>query len=455
MQGRPAPLHGSQPRATACGYSGAVEARWDDRIGWRRWRIALLLGLGVLVNYIDRVNLSVAHGSLQDRFHISEITFGYLLSAYNLTYCLCQLPMGLILDRFGVRRVGRFSTILWSVASFAAAAAPSIPAFFGARFLLGVGESPIFPSNAKAIGHWFPRQERSLATSLFDSAAKLASAIGVPLVGILLLKLGWRASFAFTGIISLLYFLLFTAVYREPEQDTKLSARELAHIRSNQSLTEVPLGEDVHLSFAQLLLQPKVIGLSLGVSAYNYSFYLLLTWLPTYLSQSLHIDLLHSFLYTGFPWLIATVVDILVGGWLVDALIRRGVHAGRLRLAMLLIGMAFGLGILGAGPARTAGQALFWITISLAGLSAAAPIVWSAPSLIAPRGNVATVGGIVNFTGQIGAISAPILTGYIVQRTHSFAAAFVVAAVYLALGFLSYATLLRSVEPMKLKAILT
>ena len=332
-----------------------MEAWRQQRVGYRRWRIAFLLGLGVLVNYIDRVNLSVAHGALQGQFRISDVTFGYLLSAYNLTYCLCQLPMGLVLDRFGVRRVGRISTILWSVASFAAAAAPNIPAFFGARFLLGVGESPIFPSNSKAIGHWFPRQERSLATALFDSAAKLASAIGVPLVGILLLHVGWRLSFAFTGVISFFYFLIFTAVYREPEEDLKLSSAELAHIRTNQSLTEVPTGDDVHLSFAQLLLQPKVIGLSLGVSAYNYSFYLLLTWLPTYLSQSLHIDLLHSFVYTGFPWLVATVVDIIVGGWLVDALIRRGVHAGKLRLAMLLIGMAFGLGILGAGSGAHGG----------------------------------------------------------------------------------------------------
>ena len=156
----------------------------------RRWRIAWLLGIGVLVNYFDRVNLSVAHGALIASFGVSDIAFGYLSGAYNLTYAALQLPIGVILDKFGVRRVGRVGTFLWSVASFAAAATPNLGGFFGARFLLGVGEAPTFPANAKAVGLWFPARERSFATSLSDSAAKFASAIGVPLIGIVLIHAG-------------------------------------------------------------------------------------------------------------------------------------------------------------------------------------------------------------------------------------------------------------------------
>lgn len=410
----------------------------------RRWRIAALLSAGVLVSYIDRVNLSVAHDALTGAFHISRGTYGFLLSAYNVTYCLCQLPMGLVLDRFGVRRVGRIATLVWSLASFAAAAAWSVPSFFGARFLLGIGESPTFPANAKATGHWFPRGERSFATAMFDSAAKFSSAIGVPLLGTLLLVIGWRLSFAVTGILSLLYFWAFTAIYREPEEDTALSADELAYIRSDQTAPDyVPPSDDV-LSLSQLLQQPKVIGLALGVLAYNYCFYLLLTWLPTYLSSSLHVDLQRSFLYTGVPWLVATVVDLVLGGWGVDWLVARSRHPGRVRVAVLAIGMLFGLGIFGAAPAQHVGTALFWITVSLAGLSAHAPVVWSAPALIAARGNVATVGGIINFTGQLAAIAAPIVTGFL-----SFRSAFVVAGVLQCLGILSYVFLLRSVDPMQ------
>src|SRR5271165_2644879 len=106
----------------------------------RRWGIALLLGFGVLVNYFDRVNLSVSQEALHNAFGISTVMFGYLLSAYSWTYAASQLPSGLILDRFGVKSVGRIGTILWSVASFGAAISTGLPGFLGARLLLGVGE---------------------------------------------------------------------------------------------------------------------------------------------------------------------------------------------------------------------------------------------------------------------------------------------------------------------------
>src|SRR5260370_15954542 len=196
----------------------------------RRWGIAWLLGFGVLVNYFDRVNLSVSQSALHSAFGISTITFGYLLSSYSWTYALLQLRSGLLLDRFGVRRVGSVSTILWSVASFAAAVSTAIGAFFAARFLLGVGEAPTFPANAKATGYWFPRQERSLATAIFDAAAKFASAIGVPIIGILLLHFGWRWRFSATRFIRLLYFGLFFTFYRNPNHGKFLTTAKRAFI---------------------------------------------------------------------------------------------------------------------------------------------------------------------------------------------------------------------------------
>jgi hypothetical protein len=157
----------------------------------------------------------------------------------------------------------------------------------------------------------------------------------------------------------------------------------------------------------------------------------------------LHVNLQRSFLYTGVPWLVAAVVDIVIGGWGVDWLAARSRRPGKVRVAVLAIGMVFGLGIFGAAPTHDVRVALFWITLSLAGLSAHAPVVWSAPALISSRGNVATVAGIVNFTGQLAAISAPIVTGYL-----SFTHAFLVAGVLQCMGILSYLFVLRSVEPM-------
>jgi MFS family permease len=426
--------------------SGSTECA---RILRYRWRIAWLLGFGVLFNYFDRVNLSVSHAALIATFGISNIAFGYLSAAYNWTYAICQLPIGVLLDRFGVRRIGRISTLLWSIASFGAAITPNLGGFFAARFLLGVGEAPTFPGNAKAIGRWFPPAERSFPTSFFDSAAKLAPAIGVPLIGILLLRVGWRWSFAATGFVSFLYFLLFWKVYRDPDEDPGLSEVERAYIACDSLTSPMePRAPSQPASLGYLMRRRKVLGLAIGFGAYNYVFYLLLTWLPSYLSIALHIDLLHSFLYTGVPWLFATLTDIFVGGWLVDALIRHGCNANRVRQIVLIGGTAFGLGIIGAAHAHSAIRVLLWISISIGGLAAAAPVGWSVPSLIAPAESVGRVGGILNFSNQLSGIAAPIITGYLVAARHSFAWAFRASAIYLAVGIAAYLILLGTIEQM-------
>jgi sugar phosphate permease len=419
------------------------------RLPRRSWQIAFLLGLGVLVNYFDRVNLSVSHESLIAAFGISNIAFGYLSSAYNWTYALCQLPVGVLLDKFGVRRVGRISTLIWSLASFCASVAPGIPSLFAARFLLGVGEAPTFPANAKAIGLWFPATKRGFATAIFDSAAKFSSVLGVPLLGIILLKIGWRWSFALTGLISLGYFLLFWKVYRDPEEDSSLSAADrlaIAAATRRSDAHNAATGEPESLSY--LLGQRKVLGLAIGFGSYNYVFYLLLAWLPSYLTLALHIDAYHSFLYTSLPWLVATFGDLAVGGWLVDSLIRRGYDASRVRQAVLIGGTMFGLGILGAAHAHNATQALIWISISIGGLSAAAPVGWSVPALIASRNNVGHVGGIMNFSNQVSGIAASTITGYLFAA-HQVAWVFGIAGIYLAIGIGAYIFLLGRIEPAK------
>jgi len=419
----------------------------------RRWGIAWLLGIGVLVNYFDRVNLSVSHDALIATFGISNIAFGYLSSAYNWTYAAFQLPVGVVLDKFGVKRVGRVGIFLWSIASFAAAVSPTLGGLFGARLLLGVGEAPTFPASAKAVGLWFPQEERSLATAMFDAAAKFSSAIGVPVIGIALLMAGWRWSFALTGVISAAYLLYFWKVYRDPDDDEKLSAMERSFIEETiEGLDVKKVPDEGRSSLGQLLKQRKVLGLAIGFGSYNYVFYLLLTWLPSYLSFALHIDLLHSFLYTSVPWIFATITDVVAGGWLVDFLVKHGWNSSLVRRVVLIGGTAFGLGLLGAAHAHTPMRALIWISISIGGLSAAAPVGWSLPSLIARRNDVGKVGGIVNFSNQISGICAPIVTGYLVSAFHSYAWAFGVATVYLAIGIAAYIFLLGKIERMPVEA---
>jgi MFS family permease len=188
--------------------------------------------------------------------------------------------------------------------------------------------------------------------------------------------------------------------------------------------------------------------LALGFASYNYTFYLLLTWLPSYLSTTLHVDLLHSALYTSVPWLFATFTDLVVGGWLVDSLIQRGWNPVRVRQVVLIGGTALGLGILGTARSHSPVTALFWISMSIGGLSAASPVGWSIPSLIAPRESVGTLGGILNFCNQLAGIAAPIATGYIVQATHSFSGAFAAATVFLLIGIAGYVFLLGNMAPI-------
>jgi MFS family permease len=420
----------------------------SERIPRRRWAIACLLGFGVLVNYFDRVNLSVSKDALDAAFGISAVTFGYLSSAYNWTYAALQLPSGLLLDRFGVKKVGRYSTILWAIASFGAAVSTGIGGFLAARLFLGIGEAPTFPANSKAIGYWFPKQERSLATAIFDSMAKLSSAIGVPLLGILLLHFGWRWSFAATGFISVLFFVLFYALYRNPSEDRRLSDAERQFIAKGGAQPEDRAKAAKGAPLWYLLRQRRVCGLALGFAGYNYTFYLLLTWLPSYFLAVHNVDLLHSVAYTSVPWLFATLTDLIVGGWLVDALIQRGWNAVRVRQVVLIGGTSLGLGILGAAHAQSAAAALFWISLSIGGLSAASPVGWSIPSLIAPRESVGTLGGILNFSNQLAAIAAPIVTGYVVQSTHAYSWAFVVATAILLISIAAYIFLLGRMEPV-------
>jgi MFS transporter, ACS family, D-galactonate transporter len=414
----------------------------------RRWRIAFLLALGVLVNFFDRINLSVSRDALHASFGLSSVAFGYLSSAFSWTYALMQMPAGQLLDRWGVRRVGRISAFLWSAASFAAALTPGISWFFGARLLLGVSESPTFPANAKALGYWFAREERGFATAITDAAAKLSTAIGVPFIGLLLFYFGWRWSFAATGFISFLYFVLFYLIYRNPSEDNQLSDIEREFVMRGGAQPEDEAKARSGSSLGYLLRQRKLYGLALGWGAYNYTFFLLLTWLPSYLSVTHHVDLLHSVSYTSVPWLFATFTDLVVGGWLVDALIQRGWDSNRVRQTVLVTGMAFGLSIFGAARADNPAIALLWITVALGGLAAAAPVAWTVPSLISPPESVGTLASAVNFCGQIAAISAPIVTGYIVSGTHSFAAAFVTATIILLLGIVGYVFLLGRIEPI-------
>ena len=412
----------------------------------RRWAIGALLGFGVMVSFFDRINLSVAAPQIQRDLNLDPVEFGFLLSAFYWPYALLQIPIGLVVDRVGVTWIGRLGSLLWTLASGVTAVARGWWPILAARGILGIAEAPSFPTVSKATGHWFPRRERARATAIFDASAKFSNVIGVPVIAFAVVTFGWRWGFALTSAISFAYFLAFYRVYRDPSADRHLSAREHAYILEGGAVPEGAPPATSSAMLTYLLRQPKVWGLALGFGAYGYSFYLFLTWLPDYLVRSSGMSVLRSAGYAAIPWAFATVTDLAVGGWLIDALIASGKDETRVRKSVFVCGMLMGMSVVGATRTADPAWATFWISLSLGGLAAAAPVGWSLPSLIAPKGGVGAVGGIMNFAVNVMGVAAPIVTGFIVNTTHSFADAFLTAAAILVMGVAAFLILLGKVE---------
>ncbi len=419
------------------------------RIGNVRWGIAGLLGTGIVINYLDRVNLSVATAPLEHEFHLSAGDMGIILSAYLWSYVLLQIPVGALLDRFGVTWPVRIGTFVWGLATYMTAIVSGLGLVILSRILLGAAEAPIFPGAAKATGYWFPLKERGLATSAFDAAAKFSNVIGIPLVAATVTLYGWRAGFYLTGTLSLLYCALFWIGYRDPSQAKRLAPEERTHIVEGGAQQEGQTSGNPLANLGFLLRQPKVWGLTLGFMAYGYSFYLFLSWIPGYLQTALHMTVLKSAFYTIMPWVVATITDIVIGGWLVDALIRRGYDATRVRKTLFTVGLVLGIAVIGAAFTTNPNIAILWISIALGGLAFAAPIGWSIPGLIAPKGTVGAVGSIMNFFNNLAGIIAPIAAGFIFDSTGSFAANFLVAGAVLVLGVICFLLLLGRIEQIQ------
>ncbi len=423
------------------------------RVGGLRWAIAILLGIGIIINYFDRLNISVAAGPLTQEYHLSATQLGFILSSYLWTYTLLQIPIGALLDKIGIKWLMRIGTVIWSIATFMTAIVSGYGLIILSRFLLGIAEAPTFPGASKATGYWFPLNERGLATSAFDAAAKFSNVIGAPLVAIAITIYGWRAGFWVTGVLSLIYAAVFWLLYRDPKESRRLSEEERTYIVEGGAQQEEQTGEttswaDTWTNIRYLLRQRKIWAMTLGFAAYGYSFYLLLSWLPGYLQRQLHVSILGSSYYAAIAWGVATITDIAIGGWLVDYLIRRGHDSSKVRKTLFAVGMIIGVAVIGAAFTTDPNIAIVWISIALGGLAFAAPIGWSIPSLVAPKGTVGTTGSIMNFFNNLVGIIAPILAGYIADRTGGFAVNFLIAGAVLLLGIAAYLLMLGKIEQL-------
>ncbi|QIZ68029.1 MFS transporter [Geobacillus subterraneus] len=415
----------------------------------RRWAMASLIALGVIVNYFDRINMSVGIKPLSEEFDLTPGQLGILLSAFAWSYAILQIPAGVILDKIGVKWVTRVGTIIWTVACFLTAIASGQGLVILSRVLLGVGEAPYFPSAAKAVGQWFPRHERSTAISLYDAQSKLSNAIGTPIIAWIITEWGWRAGFYATALLSLIYAIIFWATYRDPHEDKQLSKEEYDYIVQGGAQKSDETAGNVWETIRYLLTKKKVWATLIGFAAYGYSWFLFLTWLPGYLATEMHMSILKSGWYASIPWIVGTISEIVIGGWLIDRLVNKGGNSTRVRKTFLVIGMLLGLSVIGAAFTTNPNIAILCISIALGGLVITSSIAYSIPTFIAPQGTVGTLTGLLTFGNNSMAIVAPIITGFIVQATGSFMYAFLVAALILLAGIFSYVFLLTDLEPIE------
>jgi MFS transporter, ACS family, D-galactonate transporter len=420
-----------------------------QKVGNVRWGIGILLGLGIIINYFDRTNISVATKPLMDEYHLSLGQVGILLSAFSWSYTILQIPVGAILDKVGVKWLNRVGTFLWALATAMTAVVSGMGLIILSRIILGVAECPAFPGASKATGYWFPLKERGLATSIFDGSAKLSNVLAMPLIAWAMSIWGWRGGFWFTAILSVVYGVIWWIWYRDPAEHKGLSEEERKYIMEGGAQETGTAEGGVMRSLGFLLKQRKVWGLTLGFAAYGYAFGLLSSWIPGYLETQMHMSLLKTGAYAIIPWIVAASTDVLIGGVLVDKLIAKGHDPNKVRKVLLVIGMLLGLAVGGAAFTTNPNVAIFWISLSLAGLAFAAPIGWSIPAIIAPKGTVGIVGGIMNFLNGLVGIFSTILTGYIAGRTGSFAAGFILAMVILFIGIFCYVFVLGKIEQIQ------
>ena len=404
-----------------------------------RWRICALLFIANTINYMDRQVLSFLAPLLQTRIGWSEVQYGYIVVAFQFAYALGLLSLGGIIDAIGVRLGYAASIFVWSLASMSHALARSALSFGISRFFLGLGESGNFPAAIKTVAEWFPKKERALATGIFNSGTSVG-AILVPLaVPWITVHWGWQSAFLFTGGFSFLWLILWWTTYKSPEQNSRLSPSELAHIRSD------PASSIVKVPWLRLLGYRQCWAVLLGKFLTDPVWWFLLFWLPKYFAASFKLQLNGLALPIMIIYVVACIGSIF-GGWLPGLGVRLGlnIRAAR-RGAMLACALA-------ALPITLVGHIHgLWTVVAIISLACAAHQGWSANiftlvSDIFPRAAVGSVTGIAGFGGAIGGMLAAEIVGLILQHSHSYTGIFIAAGMAYLTAWLVIQFLVRKPE---------
>lgn len=409
-------------------------------IGRFRWVVCALLFFAATINYVDRQVIGILKPTLQAEFGWSEVDYGDIVFAFQLAYGIGLLAAGRLMDRLGARLGFSLAIVIWSVAAMAHAEAAvfgggaaralamvglgysaSVAGFIVARLALGFGEAGNFPAAIKVVAEWFPKRERAFATGLFNSGTNIGALVAPVVVPWITLRWGWYWAFIATGALGFLWLAAWWVSYDHPERHPRVTAAELAHIRSD------PPDAPGTIPWRALLRHRQAWAFALGKFLTDPVWWLYLFWVPDFLHRNHGINL-----GTMGPPLVAIylVADFgsIGGGWLSSRLIRRGwsVNAAR-KTAMLVCALAV-LPMVFASGAKE-----LWMAVSLIGLAAAAHQGWSANlftlvSDMFPKRAVGSVVGLGGMAGAIGGMLIAKLTGYILNATGSYVPVFLIAA---------------------------
>jgi sugar phosphate permease len=388
----------------------------------QRTALVLLLFSGV-INYVDRASLAVGLPLIRQELGISIAHSGILLSAFLLVYAFCQLPAGAIVDRFGARLVLSAGLVIWSFAQVLGGMVSSFRQFLAVRGLLGIGESPQFPSCARIVADWFAQRDRGLATGIWNCASSLGTAIAAPLLTILMLRLGWRWMFITMGLAGLVAGIAFYALHRDPKH-LHLTEAEREYLSSAERATRPMAFRD----WGRLFGFSTTWGMVCGFFGIVYMNWLYFAWLPQYLEIQWHLSIAKTGWVAAIPFTCGVVGSVTVGR-VCDVLSRRGFSAIN-SCKIPIIGALFGV-VLCTVLAAFSSSSLFaviCISISLFLLNGSSTAAWAMATVGAPKNYAASLGSIQNFGGYLGGTLAPAVTGYMVQATASFQSALLVAA---------------------------
>jgi ACS family D-galactonate transporter-like MFS transporter len=411
-----------------------------------RWLIIWMCFIANAISYIDRANLSIAASSIQTELGINAATMGWVLSTFFWTYAVMQLPAGWFIDRIGVRISLAFAVAWWSLFTVATGAARGISQFMAARLMLGVGEAASIPSFTKVAFNWFPRRERGLACSVFNSGSTAGAALSFPLVTALILAVGWRGSFVVTGVIGLVWAVLWWFVYRDPERHRAIAPEAVDALLAERS---APVTVTAKTSWTDLFRYRSMWGLMIGMFCLNFAIYFFITWFPSYLLQARGFSLQALGTLGGVPAVMA-VVGNWMGGWTSDRLLKMGWSATKARKTCLVGGMVMASSIgISAFVANTY-LCLALFSLAYASLSFAGANVWTVVSEMAPTpGHVASMSGIQNFAGNLAGIVISAFTGQMLALTKgSFLIPLSAAGGLCVVGALSYLFVVGKVEPL-------